>query len=390
MLSKRIQVLSESLTMAITAQARQMKAAGEDVLSFSAGEPDFDTLEVVKKAGIEAIESGFSKYTAVPGAPEVLEAVRTKLQRDHGLEYEASQIITNVGAKHSLFNLFQAILDEGDEVIIPAPYWVTYPEIVAYSGGVSVILDTDETTGFKITPEQLQNAITPKTKALILNTPSNPTGAVYSRSEIEALGKVLEGTNIIIASDEMYEKLVFNKPFTSVASVSEDLYNRTVTINGLSKCASMTGWRFGYMASPMNELNKAIKNLQSQSTSNICSIAQKAAIPALLGHGDEEMGQMKKAFERRRDMAAKQFNEIEGLSVLIPDGAFYLYINCKDVEPDSMKFCKEMLTHAKIATVPGAGFGCDGYFRFSFATDEVSIQNGISRIAEFVKKYKKA
>ena len=390
MLSKRVQILSESLTMAITAQARQMKAAGEDVLSFSAGEPDFDTLKVVKKAGIEAIESGFSKYTAVPGAPEVLDAVRTKLRRDHGLEYESSQIITNVGAKHSLFNLFQAILDEGDEVIIPAPYWVTYPEIVNYSGGVSIVIDTDESTGFKITPEQLKNAITPKTKALILNTPSNPTGAVYSRSEIVALGKVLEGTDIIVASDEMYEKLVFNKPFTAVASVSEDLFKRTVTINGLSKCASMTGWRFGYMASPINELNKAIKNLQSQSTSNICSIAQKAAIPALLGQGDEEMMEMKKAFERRRNMAAEQFNAIDGLSVLIPDGAFYLYVNCKEVEPDSMKFCKDMLTHAKIATVPGAGFGCDGYFRFSFATDEVSIQNGISRIAEFVKKYKKA
>jgi aspartate aminotransferase len=390
MLSKRIQVLSESLTMAITSQARQMKAAGEDILSFSAGEPDFDTLDVVKKAAIKAIEGGFSKYTSIPGIPEVLDAICTKLHRDHGLEYKSSQIITNVGAKHSLFNLFQAIIDEGDEVIIPAPYWVTYPEIVKYCGGKSVIINTDESTGFKITPQQLKNTITPKTKALILNTPSNPTGAVYSRSEIEALGEVLKGTDIIVASDEIYEKLVYNKPFTAVGSVSQDLFNRTVTINGLSKCASMTGWRFGYMASPMEELNKAIKNLQSQSTSNICSIAQKAAIPVLLGQGDEQMAQMKKAFEHRRNMAAKLFNEVDGLSVLVPDGAFYLYVNCQEVESDSMKFCKELLLKAKVATVPGAGFGCDGYFRFSFATDEVSIQNGISRIAEFVKNYKRA
>lgn len=388
MLSQRIQLLSESLTMAITAQARALKAAGEDVLSFSAGEPDFDTPKVCQEAAIKAIQGGFSKYTAVPGAPEVLEAVCVKLKRDHGLEYKPSQIITNVGAKHSLFNLFQAILDEGDEVIIPAPYWVTYPEIVIYSGGKPVILDTDETQGFKITPAQLKAAITPRTKALILNTPSNPTGAVYSRSELEALGEVLKGTKVLVASDEMYEKLVFGKPFTSVASVSEDLFNRTVTINGLSKCAAMPGWRFGYTACPNKELNDAMKNLQSQSTSNICSVVQKAAIPALVGQADDAIAMMKKAFEKRRDMAVALFNAIPGLSVMSPDGAFYLYINIKAVEPDSMKFCKELLAEAKVATVPGAGFGCDGYFRFSFATDEVSIEKGIARIATFVKNYK--
>jgi aspartate aminotransferase len=389
MLSQRIQVLSESLTMAITSQAREMKAAGEDVLSFSAGEPDFGTPKVVQEAAIKAVQDGFSKYTAVPGAPDVLEAVQAKLARDHGLEYKTSQIITNVGAKHSLFNLFQAILDEGDEVIIPAPYWVTYPEIVAYSGGVSVVIDTDESHGFKISPEQLKAAITPKTKALILNTPSNPTGAVYSRSELDALGEVLRGTDIIVASDEMYEKLVFGKPFTAVASVSDDMFARTVTINGLSKCAAMPGWRFGYMASPFDALNKAIKNLQSQSTSNICSLVQKAAIPALLGHADEEMATMKAAFQRRRDMAVEMINAIPGLSVMSPDGAFYLYINIKAIEPDSMVFCKALLGEAKIATVPGAGFGCDGYFRLSFATDEVTIQKGIERIGAFVKQYKK-
>lgn len=390
MLSQRVQVLSESLTMAISSKARQMKNEGIDVLSFSAGEPDFDTLKIVKDEAIKAINSGFSKYTAIPGAPEVLQAIQTKLKRDHGLRYETSQIITNVGAKHSLFNLFQAIVDPKDEVIVPAPYWVTYPEIILYCEGVPVFIDTDEETDFKITPKMLECAITPKTKALILNTPSNPTGSVYSKKELEALGEVLKGTKIIVASDEMYEKLIYGKPFTAVASVSEDLFNRTVTINGLSKCAAMTGWRFGYMASVMDELNSAIKNLQSQSTSNICSIVQKAAIPALLGQANDEMLYMKKAFEKRRDMAVELFSQIKGLSVFKPDGAFYLFINCKEIEPDSMTFCKRMLEEVKVATVPGSGFGCDGYFRFSFATDEVSIQEGISRIKKFVENYKRA
>lgn len=390
MLSQRVQVLSESLTMAISSKARQMKNEGIDVLSFSAGEPDFDTLKIVKDEAIKAINSGFSKYTAIPGAPEVLQAIQTKLKRDHGLRYETSQIITNVGAKHSLFNLFQAIVDPKDEVIVPAPYWVTYPEIILYCEGVPVFIDTDEETDFKITPKMLERAITPKTKALILNTPSNPTGSVYSKKELEALGEVLKGTKIIVASDEMYEKLIYGKPFTAVASVSEDLFNRTVTINGLSKCAAMTGWRFGYMASVMDELNSAIKNLQSQSTSNICSIVQKAAIPALLGQANDEMLYMKKAFEKRRDMAVELFSQIKGLSVFKPDGAFYLFINCKEIEPDSMTFCKKMLEEVKVATVPGSGFGCDGYFRFSFATDEVSIQEGISRIKKFVENYKRA
>ncbi|MDY0238807.1 MAG: pyridoxal phosphate-dependent aminotransferase [Campylobacterales bacterium] len=390
MLSQRVQVLSESLTMAISSKARQMKNEGIDVLSFSAGEPDFDTLKIVKDEAIKAINSGFSKYTAIPGAPEVLQAIQTKLKRDHGLRYETSQIITNVGAKHSLFNLFQAIVDPKDEVIVPAPYWVTYPEIILYCEGVPVFIDTDEETDFKITPKMLERAITPKTKALILNTPSNPTGSVYSKKELEALGEVLKGTKIIVASDEMYEKLIYGKPFTAVASVSEDLFNRTVTINGLSKCAAMTGWRFGYMASVMDELNSAIKNLQSQSTSNICSIVQKAAIPALLGQANDEMLYMKKAFEKRRDMAVELFSQIKGLSVFKPDGAFYLFINCKEIEPDSMTFCKRMLEEVKVATVPGSGFGCDGYFRFSFATDEVSIQEGIGRIKKFVENYKRA
>ena len=242
MLSKRIQVLSPSLTMAITSLARDLKAQGRDVLSFSAGEPDFDTPQIVKDAAIAAINSGFSKYTAVAGTPEVLKAIAGKLKRENNLDYKPSDIVVNVGAKHSLFNIFQAIIDEGDEVIIPAPYWVTYPEIVKYSGGEPVFIDTDEKSGFKITADQLKAAITPKTKALLINTPSNPTGSIYSKEELTALAEVLKGTNVLVVSDEMYEKIIFDgRTFTSVASINEDMYKRTITVNGLSKSVSMTG-----------------------------------------------------------------------------------------------------------------------------------------------------
>lgn len=390
MISDRIQVLSESLTMAITALAREMKASGKDVLSFSAGEPDFGTPEIIKQAAIKAITEGNSAYTAVPGTPEVLKAIQTKLKRDNGLDYEISDIVTNNGAKHSLFNLFQAIINHGDEVIIPAPYWVTYPEIIKYCGGIPIYIDTDDTTEFKITPEQLKSAISDKTKAIIINTPSNPTGSVYTKEEIIALGEVLKGTDILVCSDEMYEKLMFDGTvFTSLASVSEDMYKRTVTINGLSKSVAMTGWRFGYLATPNKELSKAIKNLQSQSTSNINSITQKAAIPALLGEADTDIEMMRQAFERRRDLAIDMFNDIKGLSVVKPNGAFYLYVNIKNLMNDSVQFCKELLEQKGVALVPGAGFGTEGYFRFSFATDEASIIEGIKRIKDFVENYNK-
>ncbi len=246
-LSDRVNSLSPSMTIAISTLAKELKAQGKGILSFSAGEPDFDTPQKIKDAAIEAINEGFTKYTAVAGIPQLLEAISEKLKRDNSLEYESSMIVTSNGAKQSLFNLTQALIEDGDEVIIPAPYWVTYPELVKYAGGKPIIIETDEKQSFKITPEQLKVAITPKTKLLILNTPSNPTGAVYTEEELEALAKVLEGSNILVASDEMYEKLVFGDTvFTPVASISEDMFNRTITINGLSKAASMTGWRFGY------------------------------------------------------------------------------------------------------------------------------------------------
>ena len=385
MLSDRIQTLSPSLTIAISSLARDLKAQGKDILSFSAGEPDFETPKRIKDEAIKAINEGFTQYTAVPGIPELLEAIAGKLKRDNGLEYAPADIIASNGAKQSLFNLFQATLNEGDEVIIPSPYWVTYPELVKYAGAVPVIIETDEIAGFKITAEQLKAAITPKTKMLILTTPSNPTGSVYSEAELRSLAEVLEGTDIIVASDEMYEKLVYDIDFVSAASISEDMYQRTVTINGLSKSVAMTGWRFGYLATPKQELISAMNKLQSQSTSNINSITQKAAIPALLGEVDEEIEQMRRAFEGRAEEAVKLFNEIKGLSVLKPQGAFYLFVNIKDISNDSIEFCKELLQATGVAVVPGIGFGAEGYFRFSFATDITTIREGIRRIEKFVE-----
>ncbi|MFL1707106.1 pyridoxal phosphate-dependent aminotransferase, partial [Campylobacter sp. MOP7] len=349
MLSNRVQVLSESLTIAISSLAKEMKAKGEDVVSFSAGEPDFDTPKAIKDAVVKALDKGCGKYTAVPGSPDVLKAIASKLERENGLKYETSQIITNVGAKHSLFNIFQALIDDGDEVIIPSPYWVSYPEMVKFSGGVPVYIDTCEKSGFKITPEQLKAAITPKSKILVLNSPCNPTGAIYSSKELLALGEVLKDTKILIASDEIYEKLSYDTPFTAVASVSEDMFKRTITINGLSKCGAMPGWRFGYMASVIPELNAAVKRLQSQSTSNISSIVQEGAIAGLSGKADEDMAMMRAEFIKRRDKACEMINSINGLSVLKPEGAFYLFVNCSKVEPDSMKFCRRLLEEAKVA-----------------------------------------
>ena len=388
MLTKRINTLSESITIAITTLAQELRAQGKDVISFSAGEPDFGTPQVIKDTAIKAINEDFTKYTAVDGIPELKAAVANKLKRDNDLDYAPNQIIVNNGAKHSLFNLMQATIEEGDEVIIPAPFWVTYPELVLYSGGVPVEIQTNDESAFKITPEQLKEAITPKTKMLILTTPSNPTGSVYSKEELTALGKVLEGTEILVASDEMYEKLIYEGTFTSAAAISEDMYKRTITINGLSKSVAMTGWRFGYMAAADTELIKATKKLQSQSTSNINSITQKAAITGLDGSADEDIEMMRKAFKERRDVAVEMFNKIEGLSVLKPDGAFYLFVNIQKVTTDSLEFCKRMLAEAEVAVVPGVGFGSEGYFRFSFATSMENIEIGIKRIEEFVKNYK--
>ncbi|MAD43294.1 MAG: aspartate aminotransferase [Arcobacter sp.] len=385
-IANRMENLSPSVTMAITALARELKAQGKDILSFSAGEPDFNTPEVIKQAAIQAIIDGHTKYTAVEGITQTKQAIINKLKRDHNLEYNLDNIIISNGAKHSLFNLFQVLIEKGDEVIIPAPYWVTYPEQVKYSDGTPVIIETDDSNDFKITAEQLKNAITDKTKILLLNTPSNPSGAVYRKEELEELAKVLEGTDIIVLSDEMYEKIMYDgKKFTAVAEISKDMYKRTVTINGLSKAVAMTGWRFGYLATPNVELVKNMTKLQGQVTSNVNSITQYAAIPALKGEADETMEIMRKEFEKRRNVAVKSFNDIKGLTCFNPDGAFYLFINIQGVTSDSMKFCADLLEEKGVALVPGLAFGTEGYVRFSFATDLETIEEGIKRIKDFVE-----
>lgn len=385
-IANRMEQLSASLTLAISALARDLKASGKDILSFSAGEPDFDTPRIIKDAAIKAINAGKTKYTAVEGIIETKQAIINKLKKDHNLDYTLEGIVISNGAKHSLFNLCQVLIEKGDEVIIPSPYWVTYPEQVKYSGGVPVFIQTDESTDFKITPEQLKKAITPKTKILMINTPSNPTGSVYLKEELVAIGEVLKGTEIVVFSDEMYEKIIFNgKKFTAAAEVSKDMYNRTVTINGLSKSVAMTGWRFGYIATPNTALAKAMIKLQGQVTSNINTMTQYAAIPALLGEANKDIEMMRVEFEKRKDYIVKAINEIDGLSCFEPDGAFYIFINIKQISNDSMKFCADLLEQTGVALVPGLAFGMEGYVRFSFATDLDTIKEGVERIKEFTK-----
>ncbi len=386
MFSERIKKLSPSLTIAVSQKARELKAQGRDILSFSAGEPDFDTPETIKYEAIKAITDGFTKYTNVAGIPELLEAIKIKLKRDNRLDYEMDEIIVSNGAKQSLFNIFAAILEDGDEVIIPAPYWVTYPEIVKYHFGVPVIVETTEETNFKLTPDMLKKAITPKTKALMLTTPSNPTGVIYTKKELENLSEILKDTDISVISDEMYEKLIFEGKFTSAASINDDMLKRTVTVNGLSKSHAMTGWRFGYAASKNKKLIELMTTLQSQSTSNINTMTQKAAIPALLGKADYAVEEMRKEFKKRRDFVYEAFNSIKGLSAAKPNGAFYIFVNHKKISPDSVAFALDLLEEKGVAVVPGIGFGSEGYFRFSFATDFETINKGIKRIEDFIKE----
>ncbi|MCI6313024.1 MAG: pyridoxal phosphate-dependent aminotransferase [Helicobacter sp.] len=384
----RIQLLSESTTIAISSLARDLKAQGKDILSFSAGEPDFDTPKPIRDEAIRALNSGFTHYTAVGGIPELRKAICEKLERENGLHYDPSEVIVSNGAKHSLFNVLQALVCDGDEVIIPTPYWVSYPEIVTYCGGTNVFIPTDEKQNFKITPKQLKEAITPKTKILVLNSPSNPTGIVYSKEELEELAQILAGSNIWVLSDEIYEKLVYDITFCSSAAISQDMLERTILINGLSKAVAMTGWRVGYVACKDKQLIKYMDNLQSQCTSNVNSIAQKASVVALGKECVADIEEMRLAFKERMEVAYKLFNTLPGISLQKPQGAFYLFPNIQEIakfKGDSMRFCQELLQSQGVALVPGSAFGKDGYVRFSFACNTEQIQLGIERIARFIK-----
>ena len=383
-ISSRAASLAPSLTLAISAKAKELRAQGEDVIGFGAGEPDFDTPQHIKDAAVQALVDGFTKYTPSSGIPELRQAVAEKFLRDYGVEYESSQIIVNCGGKHSCFNVIYATCEAGDEVIIPAPYWLSYPEMAKLAGAKPVILDTTDETEFKVTPEQLRAAITANTKLFILNSPSNPTGSVYSAAEIKALGDVCVEKGVLIMSDDIYEKLVYDgAEFTSVTRFSEEHLAHTIIVHGLAKAYSMTGWRIGFLAAP-KPIAQAINAVQSHSTSNATSFAQKGAVAALNGpqdHLDKWLGE----FNERRRYAAEQLNNMPGISCINSKGAFYLFPNMAGTGLKSGEFCERLLKEAKVAAVPGIAFGADSNFRISYATSMENIQNGMARLEAFCK-----
>jgi len=391
-LAARIAKIKPSETLAITAKVNALRAQGRDVIGFGAGEPDFDTPDNIKKAAIQAIEAGFTKYTPVNGTDELKDAIAAKLKRDNSLEYKRSQIVVSCGAKHSLYNLAQALFDEGDEVIIPAPYWVSYPDIVALSGGEPVIVDTQEENGFKMSPRQLSSAITKRTRAVIINSPSNPTGAVYTPQELKALAAVLVDKDILVITDDIYEKIFYaDFPFANIASVEEKMKEKTIVINGVSKTYAMTGWRIGYAACS-EEIAGAMSKIQSQSTSNPTSIAQKAALEAIRGD-QSAMPQMVVEFRKRRDFIVEALNNIEGIDCFAPGGAFYVFPKVSGLYgrmfkgkkiTDSAEFIGYLLDEANVAAVPGAAFGSDEHIRLSYATSLQNIEEGLKRIKNAV------
>ena len=383
-ISSRAASLAPSLTLAISAKAKELRARGEDVIGFGAGEPDFDTPQHIKDAAAQALADGFTKYTPSSGIPELRQAVAGKFQRDYGVEYEPSQIIVNCGGKHSCFNVIYATCEAGDEVIIPAPYWLSYPEMAKLAGAKPVILDTTDETEFKVTPEQLREAITPNTKLFILNSPSNPTGSVYSTHEIKALGDVCVEKGVLIMSDDIYEKLVYDgAKFTSVTTFSEEHLAHTIIVHGLAKAYSMTGWRIGFLAAP-KPIAQAINAVQSHSTSNATSFAQKGAVAALNGPQDHLDDWLAK-FDERRRYAAERLNNMPGISCINSKGAFYLFPNMAETGLKSAEFCERLLDQAKVAAVPGIAFGADNNFRISYATSMENIQTGMARLEDFCK-----
>ncbi|WP_297714467.1 pyridoxal phosphate-dependent aminotransferase [Clostridium sp.] len=395
-LSRKAQRIEASVTLAITAKAKEMKEKGIDVISFGAGEPDFNTPENIINAAIKAMQEGNTKYTNVNGILPLREAICKKFKEDNGLIYKPSQIVVSTGAKQSLANVFLAILNPGDEVIVPNPYWVSYPELIRLADGKAVFVESDETSSYKFTKENLEKAVTEKTKAIILNTPNNPTGTIYNKDELIEIAEFAKKYDLIIVSDEMYEKLIYDgESHVSIASVSHDAYERTIVINGLSKSYAMTGWRLGYCGAT-EKIAKLMTNIQSHMTSNVCSITQYAAVEALNGPQDK-VKEMIFEFERRRNYMAKTLEEMNNLSIIKPQGAFYIMINIdeclgKEINGekinDSMDFSDKLLEKEKVAVIPGKAFGLDNYVRVSYATSMELIEKGLERINKFVNKLK--
>ncbi len=389
-LANRAKILTPSKTLAIDSKAKAMKAEGIDVFNFGAGEPDFETPEHIRAAATEALNSGFTRYTPSSGIAELRQAIADKLKKDNDLDYKASQIIVNCGAKHSCFNAIMATINPGDEVIIPAPYWLSYPEMVKLAGGEPYIVQTKEENGFKLTADELREAISPASKMVVLNTPGNPTGAVYSREELEELVEAALDDELLILSDEIYEKLVYDDArHHSIASFSKEAYESTITINGFSKSYAMTGWRLGYLAAP-EAIARSIDSIQSHSTSNPTSFAQKGALAALKDSkaSDEFIAAMLTEFKKRRHYMFERISAIDGVSVIKPMGAFYMLINISRFGLSSTEFTERLLDQKKVAAVPGIAFGDDKYIRLSYATSMQIISEGLEKIDEFCQSLK--
>ncbi|MFZ5723901.1 MAG: pyridoxal phosphate-dependent aminotransferase [Pseudomonadota bacterium] len=391
-LSNRVNAIKPSPTLAVSNRAAELKAAGKDIIGLGVGEPDFDTPDHIKAAAIEAINKGFTKYTAVDGTPSLKKAIINKLARDNGLAYKPEQVLVSCGGKQSFFNMALALLDKGDEVIIPAPYWVSYPDMVIIADATPVVVQTTDATRFKITPEQLEKAITPKTRLFVLCSPSNPTGVAYTRKDLEALGAVLRRhPHVLVATDDMYEKIWWaNEPFCNILTACPDLYERAIVLNGVSKAYAMTGWRIGYAAGPA-KLIKAMNKVQSQSTSNPTSISQVAAEAAL--NGDQDcLKPMVKAFRERHDFVIAELNRMPGVSCVPADGAFYAFANFTGVigkKPginNDIELCEYLLNEVGVALVPGSAFGSEGYARISIATSMKNLQDAMARIRRALEK----
>jgi len=394
-ISQRAKAVAPSATLAVTSRAKELKAQGIDVVGFGAGEPDFDTPDYIKEAAIKALREGKTKYTPAVGMPELRAAIAKKLEKENGLKYAPEQVVVNLGGKHSVYEAMQAMLDPGDEVLLPAPYWVTYPEAVGLAGATVKVLQTDKANDYKITPEQLKQAITSKTELLVLNSPSNPGGFTYTPEELQALAKALEGTNVAVMSDEIYEKLIYgDTKFVSFASLSEDAFNRTLTLNGMSKAFAMTGWRLGYTAGPLDVI-KAMSRLQDHMTSNPVAFAQYGAIAALGPEQDAAIETMRVEFEKRGKYMAERLRAMPGVDCTEPTGAFYCF---PDVSGNygrtlggvkiggSMDFAKGLLEQANVGVVPGLPFGCDKNVRLSFATSMEQITKGLDRMEKWLKQ----
>lgn len=384
-LAKRVSDIGESVTLQITSKAKKMAREGIDVVNFAAGEPDFDTPNHIKQAAIKAINEGVTKYTPSSGLFELREAISAKFKKDNALDYTAEQIVVSNGAKHSLYNIFQALCEEGDEVIIPSPYWLSYPAMVNLSEAKSVFINTSTVNNFKVTEKELISKITKKTKCLVLNSPSNPTGSLYGLDELKMIASLAVKHKFFVISDETYEKLVYdNKKYVSIASLGKDINGMTITVNGVSKSYSMTGWRIGYAAGPI-EVMKAIANVQSHATSNPASISQKAALEALTGE-QKCIEDMRLEFEKRRDLMVSRINVMKNISCILPSGAFYVFCDVSKLKDGSAKIANRLLDEARVAVIPGAPFGADSFIRLSFATGMEAIKKGLDRIEEWVRK----